>query len=128
MDFKEEIIVHRCSRQWVAGLLISAMPLVAQAQGVVASAPMPSQPDMTPASASKADSKAQKQALKAQREAQRKAERKQARQVRNAELQNLQRNGYGPQAAPDQYPENLLNAERKSAPQKAAPAVPASSN
>lgn len=116
--------MHQCSRQWVAALLISALPLVAAAQGVAASAPVQSQPDTTAASASKADSKAQKQALKAQR----KAERKQARQVRDAELQNLQRNGYGPQAAPDQYPENLLNAERKSAPQKAAPAVPASAN
>lgn len=124
MHFKEEIILHKSSRQWVIALLISAMPPVAQAQGVAASAPVQSQPDMTPASASKTDSKAQKQALKAQRN----AERKQARQVRNAELQNLQRNGYGPQAAPDQYPENLLNAERKSAPQKTAPAVPASSN
>lgn len=119
--------MHQCSRQWAAALLISAMPLVAQAQSGAASAPAQLQqpgPDMTPASASNADSKAQKQALKAQH----KAERKQARQVRNAELQNLQRNGYGPQAAPEQYPENLLNAERNSAPQKTSPAVPASSN
>jgi hypothetical protein len=116
--------VHQCSRQWVAALVISAMPFMAAAQGVAASAPVQAQLDTTPASASKADRNAQMQALKAQR----KAERKRARQVRNAELQNLQRNGYGPQAAPEQYPENLLNAERKSAPQKSVPAVPASSN
>ena len=112
--------MHQGTRHWVAALLISAVPLVPQAQGEVASAP--EQP--WPASASKTDSKAQKQVLKAQK----KAERKQARQARNAELKNLERNGYGPQAAPDQYPENLLDAQRKSAPQKAAPAAPASSN
>ncbi|WP_227747126.1 hypothetical protein [Paraburkholderia franconis] len=106
------------------------MPFAAQAQAELASAPVQRTPDTAAVAASaskaesKADSKAQKQALKAQRQ----AERKQARQVRNTELKKLQRNGYGPQAAPEQYPENLLNAERKSAPQKATPAVPASSN
>ncbi|SIT37873.1 conserved exported hypothetical protein [Paraburkholderia piptadeniae] len=119
-------MVHKDSRRWLAVLLISVMPLAAQAQAEFASAPAQEKPDTaaTAASSSKADSKAQKQALKAQRQ----AERKQARQIRNAELKNLQRNGYGPQAAPDQYPENLLNAERKSAPQKAVPLSPASSN
>lgn len=121
-------MVHKNSRHWLAALLISIMPLAAQAQAELASAPAQGTPDTAAAaavaSASKADSKAQKQALKAQK----KAERKQARQIRNAELNTLQRNGYGPQAAPEQYPENLLNAERKVAPQKAAPASPASSN
>ena len=116
--------MHQGTRHWVAALLISAVPLVPQAQGEVASAPAQSAPDTPQASASKTDSKAQKQVLKAQK----KAERKQARQARNAELKNLERNGYGPQAAPDQYPDNLLDAQRKSAPQKAAPAAPASSN
>ena len=116
--------MRKGSRHWVAALLISAVPLVAEAQGEMASAPAQSKPDTATASTSRADSKAQKQALKEQQ----KAERKQARQVRNAELKNLERNGYGPQAAPDQYPENLLNAERKSAPQKAIPVGPASSN
>jgi hypothetical protein len=116
--------VHKASRHWIAALLISAVPLVAEAQGEMASAPAQPKPDTATASASGADSKAQKQALKEQR----KAERKQARQVRNTELKNLERNGYGPQAAPEQYPENLLNAERNSAPQKATPTVPASSN
>jgi hypothetical protein len=112
------------SRRWVAALLISMVPLVAEAQGEMASAPAQPKPDIATASASKADNKAQKQALKDQK----KAERKQARQVRNAELKNLERNGYGPQAAPDQYPENLLNAESRSTPRKAVPAGTASSN
>ncbi|WP_124832300.1 hypothetical protein [Burkholderia sp. Bp9031] len=62
---------------------------------------------------------------RAKARAERKEARRQARQARNAELQGLQKNGYGPQASPEQYPENLLNAERKSARQPKV-AVPAS--
>ena len=112
--------MHKKLGYWVGILLVSSLPLLAAAQGQSASTPAQPQPETAPASMSKAE-------IKAQQKAARKAERKQARQIKNAELKKLQQNGYGPQAAPNQYPENVLNAERRSAGQRVAPAAPASS-
>jgi hypothetical protein len=74
------------------------------------------QPSSAPLTKAEARSKAR---------AERKEAARQRRQAKNAELKKLQDNGYGPQANPEQYPENLTNAERKTAPQS-GPSVPAS--
>ncbi|SAL63092.1 hypothetical protein AWB74_03307 [Caballeronia arvi] len=62
---------------------------------------------------------------KAKAKVERKETRRQARAARNAELKRLEKNGFGPQASPAQYPENMTNAERKAAAQSKS-AVPAS--
>ena len=59
-----------------------------------------------------------KQAQKAQR----KADRKAARTKKNAELKDLEKNGYNPAGDQTNYPQNIQNAEKKSAAAKAASA------
>lgn len=56
-----------------------------------------------------------KQAQKAQR----KADRKAARAKKNAELKDLEKNGYNPAGDQTNYPQNIQNAEKKSATAKA---------
>jgi len=51
--------------------------------------------------------------------AQRKAERKAARAKKNAELKELEKNGYQPGGDQLNYPQNIQNAEKKSAADKA---------
>jgi hypothetical protein len=50
---------------------------------------------------------------KAQRKAARKQARKEARAKRNAELKQLEQNGYEPGRDDPNYPQNLQNAQRK---------------
>lgn len=59
-----------------------------------------------------------KQAQKAQR----KADRKAARAKKNAELKDLEKNGYHPGGDQINYPQNIQNAEKKSAVEKPKPA------
>ncbi|WP_341314831.1 hypothetical protein WN982_05980 [Paraburkholderia sp. IMGN_8] len=63
-----------------------------------------------------------KQIAKAQRKAQRKA----ARAKKNAELKALEKSGYRQSGNQDNYPQNLLDAERKAAASKPATPAPAS--
>jgi hypothetical protein len=51
--------------------------------------------------------------------AQRKAARKAARAKKNAELKDLEKNGYQPGGDQTNYPQNIQNAEKKSAAEKA---------
>jgi hypothetical protein len=51
--------------------------------------------------------------------AQRKAERKAARAKKNAELKDLEKNGYQPGGDQTNYPQNIQDAEKKSAAAKA---------
>lgn len=81
------------STVWVGALLAASLPVMVFAHG---------QPVSTPVPVTKAQAKAAK-----------KAQNKQAREARNAELKKLERNGYGPQATPQDYPQNLIRAERK---------------
>jgi hypothetical protein len=60
-----------------------------------------------------------KAAAKAQRKADRKADRKAARAKKNAELKDLEKNGYQPGGDQTNYPQNLQDAEKKSAAEKA---------
>nr|WP_082664923.1 hypothetical protein [Burkholderia ambifaria] len=99
---------------------MAAIPLFAMAQPHPSSGVEGAAVQLQPASAPLTKAQA-----RAKSRAERKEARRQARQVKNAELKSLQKNGYGPQASPEQYPENLLNAERKSASQPKV-AVPAS--
>jgi len=57
---------------------------------------------------------------KAAAKAQRKAERKAARAKKNAELKELEKNGYQPGGDQINYPQDLQNAEKKAAAAKAA--------
>jgi hypothetical protein len=54
--------------------------------------------------------------------AQRKAARKAARAKKNAELKTLEKNGYNPGGDQNNYPQNIQDAEKKAAAQKAASA------
>ena len=56
---------------------------------------------------------------KAAAKAQRKADRKAARAKKNAELKDLEKNGYQPGGDQTNYPQNLQDAEKKSAAEKA---------
>jgi len=56
---------------------------------------------------------------KAAQKAQRKADRKAARAKKNAELKDLEKNGYQPGGDQTNYPQNIQNAEKKSAAEKA---------
>jgi hypothetical protein len=56
----------------------------------------------------------------------RKAQRKAARAKKNAELHELQKNGYNPAGAQQNYPQDLQNAERKAQSGKAVAPAPAS--
>ena len=56
---------------------------------------------------------------KAAAKAQRKADRKAARAKKNAELKDLEKNGYQPGGDQLNYPQNLQDAEKKSAAAKA---------
>jgi hypothetical protein len=58
--------------------------------------------------------------------AQRKAERKARREKKNAELKALEKNGYRESGNQDNYPQNLMDAERKAAASKSATPAPAS--
>jgi Tfp pilus assembly protein PilV len=51
--------------------------------------------------------------------AQHKADRKAARAKKNAELKDLEKNGYNPSGDQTNYPQNIQNAEKKSAAAKA---------
>ncbi|KAA1003720.1 hypothetical protein FVF58_35235 [Paraburkholderia panacisoli] len=53
--------------------------------------------------------------------AQRKAARKAGREQKNAELKALEKNGYRESGNQDNYPQNLMDAERKAAASKEAP-------
>ena len=80
----------------------SVTPALAQSAG---SAPAADQATAaTPAAASKAAAKAQ-----------RKAARKQARAKKNAELKQLESNGYNPARNDPNYPTDLQNAQKKAA-------------
>ena len=80
----------------------SVAPALAQSAG---SAPAADQATAaTPAAASKAAAKAQ-----------RKAARKQARAKKNAELKQLESNGYNPARNDPNYPTDLQNAQKKAA-------------
>ena len=56
---------------------------------------------------------------KQEQKAQRKAARKAARAKKNAELKDLEKNGYQPGGDQTNYPQNIQNAEKKSAAAKA---------
>ncbi|MDR5836749.1 DUF4148 domain-containing protein [Caballeronia sp. LZ034LL] len=56
----------------------------------------------------------------------RKAERKQARAKKNAELKQLEQNGYNPSGEQTNYPQNLQNAQAKINAKKAGQPAPAS--
>ncbi|KMZ12240.1 Negative regulator of sigma E activity [Candidatus Burkholderia humilis] len=56
----------------------------------------------------------------------RKAERKEARAKKNAELKDLEKNGYNPGGEQTNYPQNLQNAQKKVEAEKAGKAAPAS--
>lgn len=58
--------------------------------------------------------------------AQRKAASKARREKKNAELKALEKNGYRESGNQDNYPQNLMDAERKAAASK--PATPASAS
>jgi hypothetical protein len=58
-------------------------------------------------------------ATKQEQKAQRKAARKAARAKKNAELKDLEKNGYQPGGDQTNYPQNIQNAEKKSAAEKA---------
>ena len=58
-------------------------------------------------------------APKQEQKAQRKADRKAARAKKNAELKDLEKNGYNPSGDQTNYPQNIQNAEKKSAAAKA---------
>jgi Ni/Co efflux regulator RcnB len=55
-----------------------------------------------------------------------KAQRKAARDKKNAELKELEKNGYNPAGEQTNYPQNLQNAQSKVNAQKAGKPVPAS--
>jgi hypothetical protein len=55
-----------------------------------------------------------------------KAQRKEARAKKNAELKQLEQNGYNPAGEQTNYPQNLQNAQAKINAQKAGKAAPAS--
>jgi hypothetical protein len=99
---------------------ILSLPFLAVAQEHGASGP-----DVTAAQVQPSSAPLTKAEARAKASAERKKAARQRRQVKNAELKKLQDNGYGPQANPEQYPENLTKAERKTAPQS-KPAEPAS--
>jgi hypothetical protein len=92
------------STVWVGALLAASLPIMVFAQDQPASTPAP--------------------VTKAQAKAARKAQSKQAREAKNAELKKLEQNGYGPQATPQDYPQNLIHAEHKAANQDAASSPP----
>lgn len=96
--------MHVKSTVWVGALLAASLPVMVFAQD---------QPVSTPAPVTKAQAKAA-----------RKAQSKQARVARNAELKELEQNGYGPQATQQDYPQNFIRAERKAANQDAASSPP----
>jgi hypothetical protein len=74
----------------------------------------------TPAAFAQAsDTAAASAPSKATAKAQRKAARKAARTKKNAELKDLEKNGYQPGGDQNNYPQNLQNAEKKSAAAKA---------
>ena len=92
------------STVWVGALLAASLPIMVLAQDQPASTPVP--------------------VTKAQAKAARKAQSKQAREAKNAELKKIEQNGYGPQATPQDYPQNLIRAEHKAANQDAASSPP----
>jgi hypothetical protein len=55
-----------------------------------------------------------------------KAQRKQARAKKNAELGQLEKNGYNPAGEQTNYPQNLQNAQKRVEAQKAGQPAPAS--
>jgi hypothetical protein len=112
-------MVQKFDARSVGVILVATLPYLAFAQQQPASAPSQSGTIGHPASTSKAE-------IRAQQKADRKAARKQARQAKNAQLKSLEQRGYGPSADPNQYPENLRNAEKNAGQPKQAPSAPAS--
>jgi hypothetical protein len=55
-----------------------------------------------------------------------KADRKAARAKKNAELSNLEKNGYNPGGEQTNYPQNIQNAQKRVDAQKAGKPAPAS--
>jgi parvulin-like peptidyl-prolyl isomerase len=79
-----------------------------------------------PASGDQASSSVGASTPKQIAKAQRKAERKARREKKNAELKALEKNGYRESGNQDNYPQNLMDAERKAAASKSATPAPAS--
>jgi hypothetical protein len=90
---------------------MAALALVVSASIAGLSAPV--------AMAQSSDAGAASAPSKAAAKAQRKADRKAARAKKNAELKDLEKNGYQPAGDQTNYPQNLQNAEKKSAAAKA---------
>ncbi|MDN7865617.1 hypothetical protein QZM19_19745 [Burkholderia multivorans] len=65
------------------------------------------------------------QASKQTQKAQKKAERKARHAKKNAELSQLEKNGYNPAGSQLNYPQNLQNAQQKANAQKGAAPAPA---
>ncbi|QBR03411.1 DUF4148 domain-containing protein [Paraburkholderia pallida] len=93
-------------------LLTSTAMLMTAATHVMAQDPQ--------ASASGAVPSSEAPSTKAQRKQARKEARKQARAKTSAEMKSLQGAGYQPMQTPTDYPQNLLNAEKKAGAAKAA--------
>ncbi|SAK46685.1 hypothetical protein AWB75_00964 [Caballeronia catudaia] len=94
-----------------APLAIVAMSVAALVAAPVAQAQDTAAPAATPASTPKQIKK---------------AERKAARAKKNAELKELEKNGYNPAGEQTDYPQNLQNAQSKINAQKAGKPAPAS--
>lgn len=95
-------------------LTVRTAPLAVIALSVAALVTLP----VTPAQAQDTSTSTPKQA--------RKAERKAARAKKNAELKDLEKNGYNPSGEQTDYPQNLQNAQRRVDAQKAGQPAPAS--
>lgn len=67
------------------------------------------------AMAQTSDAAASTPSTKAAAKAQRKADRRAARAKKNADLKSLEKNGYQPASDQKDYPQDLQNAEKKSA-------------
>jgi len=101
--FVENLVMYR--------IRMAAMALVVSVSIVGLTAPVA----MAQTAASDMGASATKQEQKAQRKAARKA----ARAKKNAELKDLEKNGYQPGGDQTNYPQNIQNAEKKSAAAKA---------
>ncbi|MDR5740748.1 MULTISPECIES: DUF4148 domain-containing protein [unclassified Caballeronia] len=95
-------------------LTLRTAPLAVIALSVAALVTVP----VTPAQAQDSAASTPKEAKK--------AERKAARAKKNAELKELEQNGYNPSGEQTDYPRNLQNAQQRINAQKAGQAAPAS--
>ncbi|MDR5856504.1 DUF4148 domain-containing protein [Caballeronia sp. LZ062] len=95
-------------------LTVRTAPLAIVALSVAALVTLP----VTPAHAQDAGASTPKQVKK--------AERKAARAKKDAELSDLEKNGYSPSGEQTDYPQNLQNAQRRINAEKAGQPAPAS--